>query len=75
MAKEWSDDEISAEIKRCHDIVREDRERAQYTTLHERFGKTETDTETEGKPPPAKETGPEGDPKPKKRSIWWGETE
>jgi hypothetical protein len=74
MAKEWTDEEIAAEIKRCHDIVREDKDRASYTTLHERFGKTETDTEeqTEGGPPPKKNTKEEGIPK-KKRSIWWGE--
>jgi hypothetical protein len=74
VAKEWTDDEIKAEIKRCHDIVREDRERASYTSLHEKYGKPayEGQTEVEGGPPPRKDPPEKSEPK-KKRSIWFGE--
>lgn len=68
--KEPSDDEVRQLISECVGIVKEDRERAQYQTLHERFGaKPEESGEPgEGDPPPAKETVPE----PKVEYGLWG---
>jgi len=75
MAKEWTDEEVQALISDSVKIVAEDRERAQYQALHERFGAKPEDSKDDGKtPPPKKDDKPE-DPKPKKKSLWWGETD
>lgn len=71
MAKEWTDEEVQKLISESVNIVREDRERASYKTLHEKYGNAEPPAEPgEGDPPPPK---PEPNEPPKKRSIWWGE--
>jgi hypothetical protein len=70
--KEWTDEEVQAEIAEAVRIVNEDRERATYKSLHERYGKESTDPPGT---PPKKEEGdpkPEGDKK-KSRSLYWGE--
>ena len=74
MAKEWTDDEIQAQITECVNIVREDRERQNYESLHERFGKKDPTEKPpgEGDPPPPKETS-ETDPPAGKKSLWWGD--
>lgn len=73
--KEWTDEEIQQEIRDAVAIVQEDRERADYTRLHERFGQSKEPTDPNApKPPPAKD--PQDKPKPTgRRSIWWGEIE
>jgi hypothetical protein len=82
--KEWTDDEIRAEIKDAVRIVAEDREKARYLELHSRYGakpeegeKTEETEETEDdggtKPPPQKPPKEEGTKK--KRSLWWAESD
>lgn len=70
MPKDWTDDEIKAAIKEAVDIVHEDRERAQYATLHERFGEKPPEGDGKNPPPPKKEEEPPPDP-PATRSIWW----
>lgn len=79
MPRDWTDDEIAAEIAKNVKIVAEDRERADYTRLHEKYKQTPENTPPgDGKaPPPPKADGspgdpPAGPPKPK-RSLWWGE--
>jgi hypothetical protein len=73
---DWTDDDVRAAIKECHDIVREDRDRARYAELHGKYGTAKEDDESEDKPeggiPPAKT---KEDSTPKSRSIWWGERE
>lgn len=65
MAREWSDDDVRAEIAAAVKIVREDREKAEYQRLHGMYGAPE------GQPPVPPEKEP---PEPvKKRGIWWGE--
>jgi hypothetical protein len=69
--KEWTDDEVQAEIREAVRIVNEDRERATYKSLHERYGKESTD-------PPGTPPKKEGDADPpegnkKSKSLYWGE--
>lgn len=66
----WTDDDVKAEIREAVRIVHEDRQRATYAELHERFGDKPRDPD-DPKPPPKEPTL--DDVKPK-RSIWWGET-
>ena len=82
MAKKWTDDEVEAEIKRAVQIVSEDRERATYASLHEKYGKSGSgDPSGSGDDPNGDGKDPkkgEGDPEPdldagKRRSLWWGE--
>lgn len=75
MAKEWTDEEVQAEIRAAVEIVRADREKARYLELHGKYGQTPTDPPNPSggtDPPPPKNDG--GDP-PKKgrRSLWWGD--
>lgn len=75
MAKEWTDEEIQAEIKKNFEIVREDRERKAYLELHERFKPQEGEDKGGSNPPPKKEKGEEGEPPKTKKSLWWGNYE
>lgn len=70
-----TDDEIRQLIKESRSIFEEDRERATYRSLHEKYGKETEDPSTKDGAPPKKEEegGKEG--KPKSRSLWWGELE
>lgn len=74
MAREWTDDEVSAEIRAAVDIVRKDKERAEYTRLHGLYGSGEgdppSDPDDPNKPPPKKD---KTEPEPKRRSLWWGD--
>lgn len=78
MAKEWTDDEVSAEIAKAVQIVREDR-LEQF--LRTRFKASEENNppnppKPDGPtPPPPKSKGdsPEKQP-PARKSLWWGET-
>jgi hypothetical protein len=66
---EPDDDEVRKLIRESVQIVREDRERGQYATLHERYGKPAEPVEPgEGDPPPA------DDPKPEPQAEFglWG---
>lgn len=75
MAKEWTDEEVQAEIREAVRIVNEDRERATYKQLHERYGQKDgsKDKPEDGKqPPPPKDDGGEP-PAKKRRSLWWGD--
>jgi len=74
--REWTDEEVQAEIAAAVKIVAEDKERAQYLALHERFGaKPDDSNQDPGKTPPPAKDDPKPDDKPKKRSLWWGETD
>jgi hypothetical protein len=72
MAREWTDEEVKAEIAAAVKIVAEDREKATYANLHSKYG------DKEGNPnsPPKKEEGAPPSPEnmPKKKSLWWGES-
>jgi hypothetical protein len=82
MAKKWTDEEVQAEIRAAVQMVAEDRERARYASLHEKYGQ-QTDPGSSGnggdppgddKTPPKKDEDPEPDlGNGKKRSLWWGE--
>lgn len=82
-AKKWTDEEVQAEIKNAVRIVTEDRERASYAQLHEKYGKeasgdpsgSDGGSNGDGKTPPKKEGETESDLEGsgKKRSLWWGE--
>ena len=70
-SKEWTDEEVQAEIKEAVRIVNEDRERATYAQLHERYGEKPKSDPKDGPPPPKND-----DPTPtekKRRSLWWGD--
>lgn len=70
MAKEWTDDEVQAAIREAVRIVHEDRERATYKSLHERYGQDgKTDDKTP--PPPNNDDNQPPEPPKKKRTIWW----
>lgn len=72
--KEWTDEEVQAEIREAVRIVHEDRERATYQQLHERYGQKPPpsgDPKDDKTPPPPKKDGEE--PPKKRRSIYWGE--
>jgi hypothetical protein len=76
--REWTDEEVQAEISAAVKMVAEDRERAEYNRLHGLYGaKPDGDDKGDGKTPPPKKDDkkdgpPEGDGK-KRRSVWWGE--
>lgn len=72
MAKEWTDDEVSAEIAAAVAIVREDK--------FEAFVRTklpQTPADQNGGTGQSGDGGNGGgnDPDKKKKSLWWGETE
>ena len=76
MAREWTDEEVRAEIAEAVRIVREDQEKATYKSLHEKYGeKAEPPDGKKGgkEPPPPKEDGGEPDKPKGKRSLWWGD--
>jgi hypothetical protein len=68
-AKEWTDEEVQAEIREAVHIVREDR--------FEKFvrGKVGGATPPAGgpTPPPGKPGDPPAEPKPKRKALWWGD--
>jgi len=71
--REWTDDEVKAEIAAAVRIVAEDRERAEYTRLHEKYKPDpDTDPAGNGKTPPPKKDGDDGEPPKPKRGLWWG---
>jgi len=72
--REWTDDEVKAEIAAAVKIVAEDRERATYAELHGKYGApVNPEDKGDGKtPPPAKD---KEDDKPPKTSLWWGKQE
>ena len=80
-SKKWTDDEVKAEIREAVKIVNEDRERATYAQLHERYGKKDDDNSSDSgngdgsKTPPRKEGDPESDldKSEQKRSLFWGD--
>jgi hypothetical protein len=79
MGKQWTDEEVRAEIAAAVKIVREDRERAEYTRLHATYGASSGDNgnnqPNNGPPaPPKKEEEGEGESIVAKRSIWWGDS-
>jgi hypothetical protein len=75
MAKEWTDEEVQAEIREAVRIVHEDRERATYQQLHERFGQKPSPSgdPKDGKNPPPPKDGGDQPPTQKRKSLWWGE--
>lgn len=75
MAKEWTDDEVSAEIAKAVQIVREDRLEQFLRTRFKATEETQPPAPKGPTPPPAKvkEKGPD-DPPPARKSIWWGQS-
>lgn len=74
MGKEWTDDEVAAEISAAVQIVREDR---MDKFIRERLGpsgSSPTKDPEKTAPPGKTEPGTSTPPKPK-RSLWWGEIE
>lgn len=70
--KEWTDEDVRAEIAEAVRIVAEDREKARYRELHGKYGSGDQPPADDGngpKPPPAKDEPS----KPKKRTLYWGE--
>lgn len=69
--KDWTDEEIRAEIGAAVKMVAEDKEKIEYQRLH---GKFSTPPTKDGPQPPPEKDPPTDPPEKKKRSIWWGET-
>jgi hypothetical protein len=71
MSKEWTDEEVQAEISAAVAIVREDRFEK---FIRARIGEPSGDGKPtkDEKTPPAPNDPPKNDP-PKKRSLWWGD--
>jgi len=69
MPKEWTDEEVQAEISAAVAIVREDRFEK---FVRDKVGGSGSGDPGKGDktPPPAKEGG---NPPPTKRSLWWGD--
>lgn len=78
--RKWTDDEVKAEIAAAVKIVNEDRERAAYNSLHAKYGGgkpsgNDDDSDPKGPPAPPAKDSPDGDgEKPKRKSLWWGDT-
>lgn len=73
MAREWTDEEVTKEIRDAVAIVREDRLE---TFLRGRFTQTDNDKDNSGDAGKNSGSNDNGDGKPKKRgSLWWGDTE
>lgn len=81
MGKKWTDEEVQQEIKDAVRIVNEDREKASYAQLHEKYGKPASDDSggsdggsgSDDKTPPKKEGETDPDLGKSKKSLWWGE--
>lgn len=76
MAREWTDEEVAAEISKAVQIVREDRID---TLIRNRLSAPNPDKDgKENNPPPSSgntgnDTG--GNTSTKRKSLWWGETD
>ena len=71
--KEWTDDEVKAEIAAAIKIVNEDRERASYKSLHEKYGGEPPKPDGEKTPPKIDKPEGEGGKEPEKtKRIFWG---
>lgn len=71
MGKEWTDEEVAEEIRNAVKIVAEDR---LFKGLSDRLGsqanQSGSGTGNTPNPPPSS-----GSDAPKKRGLWWGDTE
>lgn len=77
MAKEWTDDEVRSEIKEAIRIVREDRFES---FVRGRLGNSSDNKDDKGNGSGNSGNGNSGDggtgnTSPKKKGLWWGETE
>lgn len=76
MTREWTDDEVSAEIAKAVQIVREDRLeqflRTRFKVAEENHQSPKPDGPTPPPPKKVKDDSPEKQP-PARKSIWWGE--
>ena len=77
MAKEWTDDEVKSEIADAIRIVREDKFEA---FVRGKLGNSSTNQNDTGNGSGDSGNGNSGDdgkgnPAPKKKGLWWGETE
>lgn len=72
--KEWTDEDVQTAISEAVRIVSEDRDKATYAALHERFGGSGEPPKESGGAPPAKEPADPAEPK-KGKSLWWGDVE
>lgn len=77
MAKEWTDDEVRSEIKEAIRIVREDRFES---FVRGRLGNSTDNKDDKGNGSGNSGNGNsgdggKGDSSPKKKGLWWGETE
>lgn len=69
MAREWTDDEVQAEIDKAVQIVREDKQYKMLSDLHSRGNGNPNSSPND--PPPS---GGNGNPTDKKKkSLFWGE--
>ncbi len=71
MAKEWTDDEVQAEINAAVQIVREDKQYKMLSDIHSR--NPSDPANPSGNPPPPGSNGNPADKK--KKGLFWGETE
>lgn len=77
MAKEWTDEEVTAEIQQAIKIFREDhvvKSLGELKSLLAKPGSNDDSAsgdDTSGNPPPAKE--PKDSTVKPKKSLWWGE--
>lgn len=73
--KEWTDEDVQTEIREAVRIVHEDRERATYRQLHEKYGQDNggTPDPKDGKNPPPPKEEPTEPEKKKRRSLYWGD--
>jgi len=78
MPKEWTDEEVQEEINKAVQIVREDRID---TLIRNRLSAQPSNSDdTKDKAPESgdgtsKDNGGNPDPSPKRKSLWWGDTE
>ncbi len=70
MAKEWTDDEVQAEINKAVQIVREDRID---TLIRNRLSPPSNDPNDKKNDPPPSSGGNGGNPSTKKKGLWWGD--
>lgn len=76
MPKEWTDEEVAAEISKAVQIVREDRIDKM---LRNRLSTPIPDKDGKENNPPPSSGNPNndggGNPSTKRKSLWWGETD
>lgn len=70
--KEWTDEDVQAAIADAVRIVTEDRDKAAYLALHERFKDSGEPGKNPSGAPPPKDPADPAEPH-KTKSLWWGD--